>query len=187
MNNPLVVLILIITGVIVGMMISRYMNDKKKKESVNSTLIESRLEDCSDLTTCNLVYVDLVKYAQGSIPLVTKKSFSMIYQANIRAGIDLGKAEVTVNHNTVTITLPETEVQSIEVDTSTLRFYDERLALFNWNNKEDITAAIEAARADAEAHANLDKLKMQARNQAELVVRKLVGPAVDGSRDLIIR
>ena len=111
----------------------------------------------------------------------------MIYQANIRAGIDLSKADVSVSPSTVTITLPETEVQSIEVDTSTLRFYDERLALFNWSNKEDISAAIAAARLDAEEHANLDKLKMQARQQAESVIYKLIRPAVDESRDVVIR
>ena len=185
--NPLAIAILITAGILIGMLANKYMYEKRKKDSLSSTLIASRLEDCSELTTCNLKYVDLVKYAQGSIPLVTKKSFSMIYEADIRAGIDLSKAVIDVARSTVTITLPETEVQSISVNTASLRFYDERWALFNWSNKEDIASAIEAARADAEAHANLDELKMQARNQAEIVVRKLVGPAVEGYRDLIIK
>ena len=146
MNLILAILLMGVTF-ICGYVFNRYTELKRKKESVTTTLIESRLADCSDLTTCNMIYVDLVKYEKGSIPLVTKKSFSMIYQANIRAGIDLSKADVTVSPSTVTITLPETEVQSIEVDTSTLRFYDERLALFNWSNKEDISSAIAAARS----------------------------------------
>lgn len=187
MNNMVTALVLVIAGVLLGVVTCRYMSLKKKKESVTSTLIVSRLRECSDLTTCILEYQDLVKFEQGSIPLITKKSFSMIYKANIRAGVDLSKASVEVTRNIVTITIPETEVQSIEVDTNSLRFYDERLALFNWNHKEDIASAIDAARTSAETHANFDQLKSQARKQAEIVIRQLVGPAVDGSRELVIR
>ena len=168
-----------------GVLLAWYLQARKKKTSVNSTIIESRIAECSDLTTCNLVYVDLVKYTEGSIPLITKKAFSMIYQANIRAGIDLSQAKVEVTPRTVTIHLPQTEVQSIEVDTNTLRFYDERLALFNWSHKEDIGSAIPAAKKDAEEHANLDTLKNQARGQAEKVLTKLIEPMTEG-REVIV-
>ena len=168
-----------------GVLLAWYLQARKKKTSVNSTIIESRIAECSDLTTCNLVYVDLVKYTEGSIPLITKKAFSMIYQANIRAGIDLSQAKVEVTPRTVTIHLPQTEVQSIEVDTNTLRFYDERLALFNWSHKEDIGSAITAAKKDAEEHANLDTLKNQARGQAEKVLTKLIEPMTEG-REVIV-
>jgi hypothetical protein len=174
-----------IVSFIAGMLLAWFLQARKKKTSINSTMIESRLAECSDLTTCNLVYVDLVKYSAGSIPLITKKAFSMIYQANIRAGIDLSLAKVEVTPRTVTIHLPQTQVQSIEVDTETLRFYDEKLAIFNWSNKEDIGSAIAAARKDAEEHANLDNLKNQARTQAEKVLTKLVDPLA-GGREVIV-
>ena len=184
--NIVLVIALMAVSMAMGYILNRHLTLKKKKDEVSTTMIESKLSDCSDLTTCNLVYVDLVKYAQGSIPLITKKSFSMIYEANIRAGIDLSKAVVKLTDNTVRITLPETEIQSIEVDTKTLRFYDEHLALFNWSNKEDIQTAIAAARNDAEEHANLEKLKTQARKQAENVIYKLIQPAVGEGREIII-
>lgn len=174
-----------VVSFIAGVLLACFLQARKKKSSINSTMIESRLAECSDLTTCNLVYVDLVKYSEGSIPLITKKAFSMIYQADIRAGIDLSLAKVEVTPRTVTIHLPETQVQSIEVDTETLRFYDEKLAIFNWSNKEDISSAISAARKDAEEHANLENLKSQARSQAEKVLTKLVDPLA-GGRDIIV-
>ena len=186
MDKIVIAILLIVIGILLGVYINNYFNQKKKKESVTNAVITQRLEDCSDLTTCNLVYVDLVKYEQGSIPLMTKKSFSMIYSANIRAGVDLGKAEVEVTPKTVHIHLPETEIQSIEVDTNSLRFYDEKWALFNWSNKEDIATAISAARADAESNVDLEKLKAQARAQAERVVTKLIEPAIDESRTLLV-
>ncbi|MBR2067626.1 MAG: DUF4230 domain-containing protein [Solobacterium sp.] len=187
MEKVIIVLLLLIIGVMLGVFIANTLARKKKNESITSSLISEKISDCSDLTTCNLVYVDLVKYEQGSIPLVTKKAFSMIYSANIRAGIDLSEAVVDVKPKTVTITLPETVIQSIEVDTNSLRFYDERFALFNWQNKEDIAAAISAAREDAEKNVNLDKLKQQARLQAEKVVYKLVEPTVGEERKLIVK
>ena len=186
MSRPLIVIIVILAGIAIGFLLAQVVQNRKKKAAVTSTLIESRLQDCSDLTTCNLMYVDLVKYEDGTIPWMTKKSFSMIYQANIRAGIDLSKAIVKVTPRNVRIEMPETEIQSIEVDTDSLRFYDEHFALFNWNNKEDISNAIQMAREDAQQHVDFDQLKEQARKQAELVIRKLVGPTIDNGRTLEI-
>lgn len=186
MKNILYTLVIIILGILCGYLLSAYMNLKKKKSSVTSSMIESRLADCSELTTCNLVYVDLVKYENGTIPFISKKSFSMIYQANVRAGIDLSKAAVKVTPTAVRIELPETEVQSIEVDTNSLRFYDEHFALFNWNNKEDITEAIVLAKNDAEKNIDFDKLKAQARLQAEKVISKLIEPIVKPDRTLTV-
>ncbi|MBR2825584.1 MAG: DUF4230 domain-containing protein [Solobacterium sp.] len=179
-------LLFVLLGAVIGYLVFKLQSTKKSKEVITSSFIESKLADCSDLTTCNLEYVDLVKYENGTIPFISKRSFSMIYQANIRAGVDLNKAEVRVSPTTVTIKLPETEIQSIDVDTDSLRFYDEHFALFNWNDKEDISAAIKAAREDAEKNANLEKLKIQARRQAETVIYKLVKPVLDEGRELVV-
>lgn len=152
-----------------------YRNTHKENPiRVTSSMLESRLAECSDLTTCRLEYVDLVKYSNGNIPLFTKRSFSMIYSADIRAGVDLSQAKVNISKQYIEIVLPPTQVQNIEVNTDSLRFYDERFALFSWSNKEDISQAIKIAREDALKHANIDKLKAQARKQAEAVIYKLM-------------
>lgn len=186
MSKPFIVIIMIIAGAVIGFLLAQVLQNRKKKAAITSTLIESRLSDCSDLTTCNLMYVDLVKYEDGTIPWISKKSFSMIYQANIRAGIDLSKAHVKVTPRTVRIEMPETEIQSIDIDTDSLRFYDEHFALFNWNNKEDISSAIQMAREDAQQHVDFEQLKAQARKQAEIVIRQLIEPAIDSGRTLEI-
>ena len=59
-----------------GVLLTWFLPSKKKKTSINSTMIESRVADCSDLTTCNLVYVDLVKYSEGSISIDSQESLS---------------------------------------------------------------------------------------------------------------
>lgn len=164
-----------------------YRNTHKENPiRVTSSMLESRLAECSDLTTCRLEYVDLVKYSSGNIPLFTKRSFSMIYSADIRAGVDLSQAKVNISKQYIEIVLPPTQVQNIEVNTDSLRFYDERFALFSWSNKEDISQAIKIAREDALKHANIDKLKAQARKQAESVIYKLIAPTIQKEKQLRI-
>ena len=179
MNNVILTILVIVLSFVLGMVISHSMAAKKKKAEITTDFLESKLSECSDLTTCSLEYVNLVKYKEGSLPLLTKRSFSMIYSAVIRAGIDLSMAKVTVAPQKITVTL-ETTIQSIDVDTDSLRFYDEHNALFNWNDKEDISEAIKAARKDVEQNADLDRLKNQARRQAVLVVTKLIEPLAQG-------
>ena len=187
MKSIVIFLLILVLGVVVGVFITREVQNRKKNQKITSSFIESKLSDCSDLTTCNLEYVDLVKFEDGTIPFMTKKSFSMIYSANIRAGIDLSKASVKFVGDDVKIELPETEIQSIDVDTDSLRFYDEHFALFNWDKKEDITLAIQLAREDVEKNADLERLKAQAQGQAELVIYKLIEPSVEKGKRIIIQ
>lgn len=185
MNSLVLVIIIIVLAFILGIVLTHQVEAKKKKREITSDFLESKLSDCSDLTTCNLEYVNLVKFEEGSIPLLTRRRFSMIYNANIRAGIDLSQAEITVGTDQVTVHMPETVVQAIDVDTDSLRFYDEHNALFNWNDKDDISSAIKAAREDVQEHADINKLKAQASRQAAVVVKKLILPLI-GERKLVI-
>lgn len=180
MNNVILTILVIALSFVLGMVISHSMSARKKKAEITTDFLESKLSECSDLTTCSLEYVNLVKYKEGSLPLLTRRSFSMIYSAVIRAGIDLSMAEVSVTPQKITVRLPETTIQSIDVDTDSLRFYDEHNALFNWNDKEDISEAIKAARKDVEQNADLERLKNQAHRQAVLVVTKLIEPLAQG-------
>ena len=187
MEKIIIALLLIIIGILLGVYIARVIAQRKNNEKITNAIISEKLSDCSDLTTCTMVYTDLVKYEQGAIPLITKKAFSMIYAANIRAGVNLSEAKVDVQKDVVVVTLPKSEIQSIEVDTKSLRFYDERWALFNWQNKEDISTAIAAAREDAERNINVQQLKDYAAKQAEMVVYKLIEPALGDDKKLIVK
>jgi hypothetical protein len=186
LKDLILIVVALALSFLFGFAVNRHFASKNKTPEVTSSFLESRLADCSELTTCQLEYVDLVKYSQGSIPLMTKKSFSMIYQANIRAGVDLSLAKVTLTPSSIRIKLPQTEIQSITVNTDSLRFYDEHFALFNWSDKEDIALAIKAAREDVEKNADLERLKAQARRQAEAVILQLIKPTVKDDRQVII-
>ena len=60
--------------------------------SLSSTSIQEQLSDCSELATAKLDYRGLVRYENGDIDFITKKAFTMVYDAEVRAGVDLAQA-----------------------------------------------------------------------------------------------
>ena len=70
--------------------------------SLSSTSIQEQLSDCSELATAKLDYRGLVRYENGDIDFITKKAFTMVYDAEVRAGVDLAQARVEVSGNAIT-------------------------------------------------------------------------------------
>ncbi len=151
----------------------------KEKITVSASSIEERLSKCSSLTTARLDYRGMIKYEEGDIPYINKKSFSMIYDAHIKAGIDLSQAKVEVNGKKIKVTVPAPEIQDIVVSPDSLEFYDEKLALFNWTDREDTAKAIEYAEQDAAAKASQTDILTQASDQAKTVINTLITPISD--------
>ena len=162
----------------VGFLGARLLN-KEPQVTVSATSIEERLSKCSSLTTARLDYRGMIKYSEGDIDFINKKSFSMIYDAHIKAGIDLSGAIVKVSGKSIQITIPKPEIQDISIDSDSLEFYDEKFALFNWTNKEDTTKAIAYAKEDATAKAGQTEILSQASEQAKTVIETLMMPVTD--------
>lgn len=176
----LVVIIAAIALVVVGYLLASLQN--KETITVSAVSIEERLSKCSDLTTARLDYRGLIRYSEGDIKYLTQKSFSMIYDATITAGIDLSQAEVTLDGTSIKVVLPQPTIQSIVIDPDSLEFYDEKAALFNWTEKEDTQKAMSYAKEDASAKAEQVDLLTQASEQAESVVTNLLLPFTEDSK-----
>lgn len=176
----LVVIIAAIALVVVGYLLASLQN--KETITVSAVSIEERLSKCSDLTTARLDYRGLIRYSEGDIKYLTQKSFSMIYDATITAGIDLSQAEVTLDGTSIKVVLPQPTFQSIVIDPDSLEFYDEKAALFNWTEKEDTQKAMSYAKEDASAKAEQVELLTQASEQAESVVTNLLLPFTEDSK-----
>lgn len=166
--------------IMVGFLGARLL-EKDDDVKVSATSIEERLSKCSDLTTARLDYRGIIRYEDGDIQYINKKSFSMIYDAHIKAGIDLSQAEVSVSGRKITVTIPKPEIQDIVVDPDSLEFYDEKLALFNWTKKEDTAKAMGYAEEDAEEKAAQTELIKQASEQAKTVITTLLAPVTEDS------
>lgn len=157
-----------------------------KEPELTSSFVNGRLESVSDLTTSELVYTGLIKYSEGSIPYLTQNSFSMLYTADVRAGIDLSKAEISITDDQVIITLPECEVQSIDVDPDSIEFYDEHWAVFNRVEKTDVIDTISAAKEDVSTKADVESLLEHAGLQTKAIIEGILKDSI-GERELVFR
>ena len=149
----------------------------------------ARLLDREDniKVSARLEYRGIIRYEDGDIQYINKKSFSMIYDAHIKAGIDLSQAEVSLSGKEITVTIPEPKVQDIVIDPDSLEFYDEKLALFNWTKKEDTAKAMKYAKEDAEKKAAQTDLIKQASQQAKTVVTTLLAPITEDDGEYSIK
>lgn len=170
--------IAVVALIALGFFSARYL-DSKKEPKVSAAMITEQLSQCSELATARLDYRGLIQYTDGEIPLINQKSFSMVYNAKIKAGIDLSEAKVTISNKTIKVTLPNPEILDVTVDSDSLEFYDEQFALFNWTNKEDTAKALGYAREDAQEKAGQTELLEEARKQAETVINTLIVPITD--------
>ena len=158
-----------------------------KKPEITTEYITGKLDVASELNTAELTYTGMVKFEDGSIPFLTKKTFSMIYTASVKAGIDFSKIKVDVKDNSVIVTLPEAQVQSVYVDPKSIEFYDEGFALFNWSSKKDITDSIAMAESDIQNRTeDMNNLLKKSEEQTERRIRALLEDAI-GDKQLIIK
>ncbi|HIW76662.1 MULTISPECIES: DUF4230 domain-containing protein [Gordonibacter] len=149
---------------------------------LSSTSIQEQLTNASELATAKLEYRGLVRYENGEIDFINKKGFTMVYDAEIRAGVDLSQASVDVNGHTITVRLPAAQLLGVEIDPDSLEFYDSTFALFNWENKQDTAEALKAAHSDAEGKVNQTDMLTQADEQARTLVENLLRPFTQGER-----
>lgn len=178
----IITLIAVIALISVGFLAANLLN-KEPQVMVSASSIEERLSKCSTLTTARLDYRGIVKYSEGEIQFIDKKSFSMIYDAHIKAGIDLEKASVSLSGKKVQVIIPQPEVQDIIIDSDSLEFYDEKFALFNWTDKEDTAKAISYAKEDATAKIDQTDILAQASEQAKTVIETLLAPITEDVKD----
>ena len=173
------VIIIILLSLGAGALLhKRYLDKKEKEERITSLEVSQTLESASDLTTEKIIYQGVIHYEEGEIPFIDKKSYNMTYKAEIDAGVDVSEIEVTDNGDKIVIEIPDSEVQSVYVDPSSIEFYDESFALFNWDKKQDGVDAVALAEADAKEHADIETLKEEADKHARELIENLFSDAI---------
>ncbi len=182
---------LIVTAVFVllsgigGFLLANKLNKPKesREPQVDVSYVTGKLDAISELTTAELTYTGMLQYQDGEIPLLTKKGFRMIYTATAKAGINFAGVDVKVTKEKVIVTLPQADILSVQVDSDSIQFYDEQYALFNPNEKTDITDTIARAEEDVYENMDVDGLKKKANNQTKELVTEFLKDAI-GDREL---
>lgn len=156
-----------------------------KEPEITNELVAAKLEEASELTTARLTYNGLLHYEEGSVPLINKKAFFMVYCAEVEAGIDLSQVQVDVRDDEVLVMVPEPGIQDIYIDPESITFYDEQTALFNPNDREEAIDAIAEAEADVRERAGIEQLIDTAKTQTTLLLENLLQDTI-GERTLAI-
>lgn len=159
---------------------------KQKQPKVTTAYISGKIDNISELTTTQLEYNGLIVLSDGKIPFLTQKGFSMRYTASIRAGIDISEVKIDITEEKVTVAIPDAQIQSVNVNSDSVVFYDEKHALFNWTDKEDIVNALSVAKEDAENRIDEDELLEKAKEQTETILKSVLTDSI-GDRELIIK
>ncbi|MGI5959494.1 MAG: DUF4230 domain-containing protein [Massiliimalia sp.] len=163
--------------ILLGVLISNWFHEKENPD-ITSQSIAEQLTKISELSTMQMQYRDISHYEDGEITFLTKKSFNVIYDATVKAGMDLSQAEVAVKNHQITISLPPAEILSIYIDPSSLEFYDERYALFNWQDREDTVLILENAEQDIRQKVLQSELLNQAESQAKEMISQFFASLV---------
>lgn len=162
--------------VVVGFLAASWFYNSTPSVKLTSTAISEQLTECSELATMRMSYRGMVTYEEGEISLINKKGFTMVYNAEARAGVDLSQAEVTLNGTEIDVKLPHSTVQSLSIDSDSLEFYDVERALFNWQNREDTATALQMAEKDAQSKVDESSMLSDADDQAVKTVQGLMAP-----------
>ncbi len=174
----IVIVVIIVTG---GLYLTR-----NKTSEVDTTYLGAKLEKASELTTTKLTYKGFTKYTDKGVKVINRSDFLMVYTATARAGIDVKEVKITSDKiaKKVIIKLPKAKILDVKVDPSTIKYYDTKLALFNFNSREDANDA--QALAEKEARKELNQLGIleSANEQAEVLIRGLLQESIPDDYDL---
>ena len=179
-----ILLVVIILAIFFG-----YKMKERQVESgqpqITAALISGKIQDVGDLVAAELIYGGIVKLSEGQIPFITEKGFTMKYTATVRASVDATQIGVEVTDDAVKVSLPDSEIHSIDVDPDSIEFYDNKFAVFNWTEKQDVVDAIKAAKQDAEANADISHLEEKARRNSMRIIGRILSGLV-GDRTLTV-
>lgn len=171
--NALLVVALVAVGFLASQLYTRMATPTVR---LDTTTVTSQLIKCQDLVTAKLEYRGLVTYEEGDIDWINKKGFTMVYDATVAAGVDLSKADVSVDGRDVKIVLPQAKMTSTSIDPDSLKFYDEKSSLLNWQNRTDTQEALKLAKKDAKKKIDESALIKTANEQAKSTVETLFSP-----------
>lgn len=173
LNKILIIIIAILLLVIISVGGYLIINDNTKLSDI---YIKQVLEESSELTTAKLNITGMHTYKDEGFTLLNKSNFTMVYKATVRIGIDLRDIKVKVDNDKkiVMLSIPYTSVIEANVDNSSIKYFDEKFALFNLDPKEDSNKSIKEAKKKAEIEAGNTGVLTFADKQAEAIVKGLL-------------
>ena len=182
-------ILLIIISIILILIACISLNFINIKPKANCKYLNQILEKSSELTSVKLTITGVEKYKDAGAKIINRADFTMVYKATVRAGVDLNEVEVTSNDITkeILINMPKAKIFDCHVDQKNIDYYDEKLALFNVDSKEDANKACALAEEDGIKEASETGILEFAEKEAEYVIKDILKPGIPKGYKLIIK
>lgn len=136
-------IIILIIGVVI-FWFGTIMGGKSNEPVITDTALYTQLKNISELSVLEYNYSKVGKFENSlslngwDIPLTTK-SFLLTYSGQLKAGVNMEKAVVSINDNTILIELPQVEILSNIINEKSIEVYDETHNIFNQISINDYT------------------------------------------------
>lgn len=136
-------IIILIIGVVI-FWFGTIMGGKSNEPVITDTALYTQLKNISELSVLEYNYSKVGKFENSlslngwDIPLTTK-SFLLTYSGQLKAGVDMEKATVSIKDNAILIELPQVEILSNIIDEKSIEVYDETHNIFNQISINDYT------------------------------------------------
>lgn len=173
-----------------GIKYLEYQNEKNKP-TVDTISLSEELSEISELATMEYNYTNTVSYDSHldfygyRIPFTTN-FFIISYDGTIKAGVDLSKAQITLEGEIITVTLPPAKIISHEIDYDSFQALDESYSIFNKITITDYASFTADQNSKMEEKALASGLLNKARENAVLVVRSFIVSSNPGFSVVII-
>ena len=149
--------------------------------------VSEGIHDMGLLVTQEYYFTDAVTQSKVktffNIPLgFTETTYVATYDGVVTAGIDFTRVgvDIDIHDKTVTVTMPEAEIQSVDVDPNSFVLYSEKNGLGNPLSISDFNGSI----VELENKARNRALERGLLDQAEENARRVVGNFIGGFLDL---
>lgn len=165
---------------------------QEAEPAITSETVSESIRALKELVAKEYLYTNAGRYENHSeisissitvgVPL-TKKSFTVVYDGRVKAGIDLNKVYVDVEEQTrsITVTLPASEITSHEIFEDTVQVVEEKDALFNRNTINDYNDFMTRQKEDMEEKIRSGGFLSGADREAREIVRSVLAllPGMD--------
>ncbi|MCL2717401.1 MAG: DUF4230 domain-containing protein [Lachnospiraceae bacterium] len=153
------------------------------KIEIDSTLLRKSIQQITELSTLGFYYSEIGDFSEqktlslfgGEINIPgTRKSFLIVYDGEMKLGIDTGEMEIDIRDRIIIITLPEPKVLSHVVYEDSVQIYDESAGIFTRLSISDYTDFIAEQKQEKEDSLIGSSLLEQAAANAEEAIMGLL-------------
>lgn len=164
---------------------------KSNDPTITSTSLTQQLQEIEELATLSYNYTKVGKFSNNlkfngwNIPL-TQKSFLITYSGKLKAGIKMNKIKISLKNNLITVSIPEIEILSNEIDENSIEVYDETKNVFNPISINDYTKFAKKQKEEVAQEAIENGLLSEAATKTQKTIKRYLNAIPNISENYMI-